>query len=72
MIPARTLRWNIGVGFRQPDLIQRALLIVTSIFFTCGLLLQAGAQYLAAEKTKACLDICIVLAEAPNVVPARH
>ena len=54
-IPARTGSWD--TGFRHPATIRRALLMATSTFVTCGLLLQAGVQYLAAEKTRACVDI---------------
>ena len=46
------------------------MLIAT--FFTCGLLLQIGAQYIAAGNTRACVEIRSVLAEAPQVVPARR
>ena len=46
-IPAKTGSWNTGVGLRQPDMVCRELLIATSTFFTCGLLLQTGAQYSA-------------------------
>ena len=38
----------------------------------CGLLLQTGAQYSAVEKTRAWVDSRNVLAEAPQVVPARR
>ena len=47
-------------------------LFETSTFFTCGLLLQTGAQYSAAGNTRACVEIRSVLAEAPRVVPARR
>ena len=39
-IPAKTGSCNTGVGLRQPDMVRRELLIATSTFFTCGLLLQ--------------------------------
>ena len=71
-IPAKTGSWNTGVGLRQPDMVRRELLIATSTFFTCGLLLQTGAQYSAAGNTRACVEIRSVLAEAPQVVPARR
>ena len=71
-IPAKTGSWNTGVGLRQPDMVRRELLIATSTFFTCGLLLQTGAQYSAAGNTRACVEIRSVLAEAPQVVPAFH
>ena len=35
-------------GEREQDMVRRELLIATSTFFTCGLLLQTGAQYSAA------------------------
>ena len=44
------------------------LLIATSTFLTCGLLLHTGAQYSAAGNTWACVEIRSVLAEAPQVV----
>ena len=65
-IPAKTGSWNTGVGLRQPDMVRRELLIATSTFFTCGLLLQTGAQYSAAGNTRACVEIRSVLAEAPH------
>ena len=65
-IPAKTGSWNTGVGLRQPDMVRRELLIATSTFFTCGLLLQTGAQYSAAGNTRACVEIRSVLAEAPQ------
>ena len=71
-IPAKTGSSNTGVGLRQPDMVRRELLIATSTFFTCGLLLQTGAQYSAAGNTRACLEIRRVLAEAPQVVLARR
>ena len=46
----------------------RELLIATSTFFTCGLLLQTGAHYSAAGNTRACVEIRSVLVEAPQVV----
>ena len=52
--------------------VRRELLIATSTFFTCGLLLETGAQYSAAGNTRACVEIRSVLAEAPQVVPARR
>ena len=71
-IPAKTESCNIGVGLRQPDMVRRELLIATSTFFTCGLLLQTGANYSAAGNTRACVEIRGVLAEAPQVVPTRR
>ena len=53
-------------------MVRRKLLIATSTFFTCGLLLQTGAQYSAAGNTRACVEIRSVLAEAPQVVPASR
>ena len=53
-------------------MVRRELLIASSTFFTCGLLLQTGAQYSAAGNTRACVEIRSVLAEAPQVVPARR
>ena len=53
-------------------MVRRYLLIATSIFFTCGLLLQTEAQYSAARNTRACVEIRSVLAEAPQVVQARR
>ena len=67
-IPAETGSWNTGVGLRQPYMVIRELLIATSTFFTCGLLLQTGAHYSAAGNTRACVEIRSVLAEAPQVV----
>ena len=71
-IPANTVSWNTGVGLTQPYMVRRELLIARSTFFTCGLLLQTGAQYSAAGNTRACVEIRSVLAEAPQVVPARR
>ena len=53
-------------------MVRRELLIATSTFFTCGLLLQTGAQYSAAGNTRTCVEIRSGLAEAPQVVPARR
>lgn len=39
-IPASTGRWNMGVGFRQPMVVLRALFMATSTFLACGLLHQ--------------------------------
>ena len=61
-----------GVGLRQPDMVRRELLIATSTFFTCRLLLGTGAQHSAAGNTMACVEIRIVLAEAIQVVPATR
>ena len=58
--------------FRQRDMVLRELLIATSTFLTCGLLLQTGAQYSAAGNTRACVEIRSVLSKAPHVVPARR
>ena len=49
-------------------MVRGELLIATSTFFTCGLLL----QYSAAGNNRACVEIRSVLAEAPKVVPARR
>ena len=43
-IPAKAGGCNTGVGLRQPDMVRRELLIATSTFFKCELLLQTGAQ----------------------------
>ena len=69
MISVRTGCWYPGMGFRLPAIIRRALLMKTSIFFTCGLLLQAGMQYSVAEKARACVDIYSILAEALHIIP---
>ena len=53
-------------------MVSRELLIAMSTFFKCGPLLQTGAQYSAAGNTRACVEIRSVLAEAPQVVPARR
>ena len=53
-------------------MVSRELLIAMSTFFKCGLLLQTWAQYSAAGNTRACVEIRSVLAEAPQVVPARR
>ena len=53
-------------------MVRRELLIATSTFFTCGLLLQYSAQYSAAGNTRTCMEIRRVLAEAPQIVPARR
>ena len=53
-------------------MVRRELLIATSTFFTCGFLFQTGAQYSAAGNTRACVEIRSVLAEAPQVIPARR
>ncbi|KAK0144358.1 hypothetical protein N1851_017284 [Merluccius polli] len=71
-IPASTGRWNTGVGFRQPVMVRSAMFMATSTFLECGLLHQAGAQYSAAEKTRACVEIRSTLADAPQLVPARR
>ena len=71
-IPAKTGSCNTGVGLRQPDMVRRELLIATSTFFTCVLRLQTGAHYSAAGNNRACVEIRCVLAEAPQVVPARQ
>lgn len=52
-------------------MVQRQLLITVSTFLTCGLLHQAGAQYSAAEKTKAWVEIRNVVSKGPQVVSAR-
>ena len=44
-------------------MVRRELLIATSTFFTCGILLQTEAQYSAAGNTRACVDTRSVLAE---------
>ena len=36
-----------------------------------GFLHQTGVQYSAIEKTRACVEILSILAEAPQVVPVR-
>ena len=56
---------EIRVGLRQPDMVSRELLMATSTFLMCVLLLQTGAQYSAADNTRACVEIRSVLAEAP-------
>ena len=56
----------------QPDMVRRELLIATSTFFTCGLLLHTWVQYSSAENIRDRVDIRNVLAEAPHVVPARR
>ena len=71
-ILVKTGSQSTGAGLRQPDMVHRELLIATSTFFTCGLLLQTGAQCSAAGSTRACVKIRSVLAEAPQVVPARR
>ena len=53
-------------------MVRRELLVATSTFFTCGFLHQTGAQYSAAGNARACVEIRSVLAEAPQVVPARR
>ena len=53
-------------------MVHRELLIATLTFFAFGLLHQTGAQYSAAGNISACMDIRSVLAEAPQVVPARR
>ena len=53
-------------------MVRRELLIATSTFFTCGLLLQTGAQYSAAGNIRACVEILSALTEAPQVVQARR
>ena len=53
-------------------MVRGELLIATSTFFTCGLLLQTGAQYSAAGNTRACVEIRSVLAETPQDVPTRR
>ena len=50
----------------------RELLIATSTFFTCGLLHQTETHYSAAMDTRARVEIRSLLAEAPQVVPARR
>ena len=53
-------------------MVHRELLIATSTLFTCGLLLQTGEQYSAARNTTAYMEIRSVLADDPQVVPARR
>ena len=60
------------MGFRQPVMVRSELLITVSTFLTWGLLHQAGAQYSAAEKTNAWVEMRSVWAEAPQEVPARR
>ena len=49
---------------------RRELLIATSTFFTCGLLLQTGAHHSAAGNNRAFVEIRSVLAEGHQVVSA--
>ena len=44
-IPAKTGSWDTGGGLRQTYMVRRELLIATSTFFTCGLLLQTGTVF---------------------------
>ena len=56
-IPAKTGSLNTGVVLRQPEMVLIELLLATSTFFTCGLLLQTGAPYSAAGNARACVEI---------------
>ena len=51
-------------------MVRRELLFAMSTFFTCGLLLQTGAQYSTAGKTRDCVEIRSVLTKPPQVVQA--
>lgn len=46
--------------------------MAASTFLAGGLLNHVGAQYSAAEKTRACVEIRSILADAPQEVPARR
>ena len=70
-IPAKTGIGNTCVALRQPYMVLREMLMATSPSLTCGLLHQTGAHYSPAENISACVEIRSVLAEAPQVVPAR-
>ena len=50
---------------------RRELLMATSPFLKCGLLLQTWKQYSDAEITKACVEIPFVLISASQVVPVQ-
>ena len=71
-MPVRMGSWLAGVARRQPETVRKALLSVESSFFVWVLLQQTGAQYSAAEKTSAWVEMRIALVEAPHVEPARR
>ncbi|XP_061923175.1 uncharacterized protein mlphb [Entelurus aequoreus] len=71
-MPARMGSWFTGVPRRHPETVRRALLRATSNFFTWALRHQTGAQYSAAENTRASADMCSVFVVAPHVVPASR
>ena len=72
VMPTRIGSWGVGVARRQPETVCRALVRVVSSFCVWALLHQTGAQYLVAEKTSAQVEMCRVLVEAPQIVPARR
>ena len=57
---------------RHPETVRRASLRAVSSFFTCGLRHQTGAQYSAAVKTRASVEMRSVLVVATHVVPASR
>ena len=71
-IPVRMGSWFADVARRQPETVRRTLLSVESSLFVWLLLHQTGAQYSAAEKTSAWVEMRRVLVEAPHVVTARR
>ena len=70
-MPERTGRWLTGVARRDPETVRKELVSATSSFFLCGLLHQTGAQYSAAEKTRAWVKMRKIFVAAPKVVLAR-
>ena len=69
-IPARTGSWLVGVARRHPETVRKASFRAVSSFLTWGLRHHTGAQYSAAVKTRASVEVRSVLVVAPHVVPA--
>ena len=70
-IPERIGSWFTGVVCRQPEIFRNAAWMVVSILEVCLFLSHTGAQYSAAENTRAWVDNRSVFVAAPHIVPAR-
>lgn len=62
-IPDRT---GGGVGFRQPIITLRVLVMAASTFWHVGFYTRLRHKYSAAEKTRVNVEICSVLAKVPR------
>ena len=68
---------NTGIGLRHPDIVRTALLMATSIFSTCGVLLHTGAHNSAAENSgdsqRLCknISICIFQNCFSAIIPGK-